>query len=235
MLNRQPLACIVASILTVIFGITLLILASIYTHEVGYVRDGWPQLFGLSVYSIVIGALAIMLPIGLLYVVQRQFPALTLLFSVLVIIVAVMAGICGIVLITGRVDFAERAERRIAVIFRNYSSSDAVLSSKEFVTQLQQRYECCGYDMATDWKNILDGTDTPDSCCVKVYEGCGKKALIRQDLIFLRGCGEPIGIMFQRKYTILIAINFVVAGLALISGVFGFIYERIIRKNYELM
>jgi hypothetical protein len=233
--SRHPFACLLASVLTVIAGIILLIVASIATSDVGPVRGGWPLLFGLSVYSIVIGSLAIVIPIGLIYVAYRQFPALTLLFSVLVMTVALLALICGIILITGRANFESKTYASMERLFRNYSDSDAVLSSKSSVAQIQQRFECCGYDQATDWKVILDGASTPDSCCINIYDQCGKNALIRLDIIYLRGCAVPSTIHYKLRYNALIGTNFTVFALALISAIFGFLYERIIRKQYELM
>ena len=236
MAKPYPIACIFASVLTIIAGIILLITASIYTNSVGPIRDGFTQLFALSIFSIIIGCFALLIPIGLIYVVHRQFPALTLSFSVLVVGVAIMAAVCGIILITGRVNFRVNTYDKLVILFGRYNNTDPALNTQNFVSAIQQGYQCCGYDMATDWTDVFaNGTSTPDSCCTQEFVGCGKGALIKQNLIYLNGCTGPVSTSLRKKYTVLIGMNFAVVGIAIITAILGFIYERVIREQYEIM
>lgn len=236
MAKPYPIACIFASVLTIIAGIILLITASIYTKNLGPIRDGWTQLFALSILSIIIGCFALLIPMGLIYVVHRQFPALTLSFTVLVVGVAVMAGVCGIILCTGRVDFRVNTYNKLAILFGRYNNTDPGINTYNFVAATQQGFQCCGYEMATDWANIYaNGTSTPDSCCITVFTGCGKGALIKQNLIYLKGCAGPVTVVLGKIYDTLIGMNFAVVGIAIITAILGFIYERVIREQYEAM
>jgi hypothetical protein len=237
MTKARPLACIIASAFTIVAGIILVIGASIFIKDTNYIHNLWTQIYTFSIISVVIGALAIVFGIGLAYVVNRQFPALTTLLSGLLVFVAFFATICAVILITGRMDFEEKSFNHTKQLFLNYSDSDSVISSKLIVEQVQQSFECCGVDQATYWKDrYTDQISTPDSCCKKMVTNCGKHALDKDTkTIYLRGCAEPLYIHLRKEYTVLIGMNFAVTVLALISAILGVIYERHIREQYQSM
>jgi len=106
--RARSVACIIACALTIIAGVVLVIGASIFIRDTTRLHELWTQIYGLSIFSAVIGAFAIILSIGLVYVVNRQFPALTTLFSGFVVLVAFLAAICAVILITGRNDFEKK-------------------------------------------------------------------------------------------------------------------------------
>jgi len=230
----RAFACFIAGGLTIIAGIILIISASVFIKETNYLHDLWTQIYGLSIFSVIIGALAIIFGIGLVYVVNREFPALTTLFSGFFIVVVFLSAICVVILITGRNNFERNSYDNIEQLFHNYSDSDSVKSSKTTLSQIQQSFECCGVKEATDWKNQYpDKRSTPDSCCKKMVAGCGNGSLITFDKIYSRGCAEPVYFSLRKKYPVLIGMNFVVMILALISAILGFVFERYIRQKYQ--
>ena len=236
MAQARPLGCIIASSLTIVAGVVLLIGSVVYATHLYYLRHYWQQIYGLSAYAAVIATLAIIIPIGLIYVVTRQFPALTTLFSGVLIFIAFLSIICVTVLATGRGDLERESYDSTIEIFQNYSDSGKVLSTKPIFERIQQSYECCGVEKASDWKNLTaDGTSTPDSCCKEMVAGCGTGSLVKQDKIYLRGCAEPIYNDIRKKYSTLIGMNVVVIIFSIITAVLGIIYERFLRQQYQSM
>jgi len=234
MAKAHPLGCIVASALTIIAGIILLVNSSIYINKITYLHHLWTQIYSLSIFSLVISIFAIIFGSGLIYVVYRQFPALTTLFSGLLILVAFLAVICAIILITGRNTIEENSYKNTVQLFGNYSDSSLIESSKTTVARVQQSYKCCGVERATYWTNqFSDKTSTPDSCCKKVVPNCGEGSLVTQNNIYLRGCAEPIYVHLHETYSVLIGMNFVVLVLSIVSALFGVIFERYIREQYQ--
>jgi hypothetical protein len=227
---------LIANILTIIAGVVLLITGAIFLKDTVYLRSLWMQIFGLSIFSMVVGFLAILFSINLLFFVFRQFPALTILFASIMIVVAIAAAVCGVILVVGRIGLQDKSESNLRVLLRNYSESNLTLSSKPLFGQIQQTFQCCGVIEATDWKNLtVDGTTAPDSCCRQQELGCGKGQLLSQTKIYLRGCTEPIAVNLKSKYTILFAMNFAVAVLALITAIAGYIFQRTVKQQYQSM
>ncbi|CAG7687322.1 unnamed protein product [Allacma fusca] len=50
----------------------------------------------------------------------------------------------------------------------------------EWLNELQQNFQCCGFDGVNDWKIIWEKPDVPDSCCVEQFIGCGKNVFAQQ-------------------------------------------------------
>ena len=252
MVNIRPLACIIAGILTFIAGIILLITSSVLLDRIAYLYKYWELIFALSITSIITGSLAIIFALGLVYVVQRRYPASITLFSSLLLVVAAIAATSAIILLADRPYIRTRSfdnTRRIMVNYTNWGQGG---TSKSLTDQLQQTYACCGVNKATDWKSqTFNRTSTPDSCCLQVTVGCGTNSLtvqdkiylrgsgtnslILQDKIYLRGCAELISEQFREIYTILIGMNFSLMILALITAILGFIFELTFRQHYQLM
>jgi hypothetical protein len=236
MAQVRPLGCIIASALTIVAGIVLLIGSIFYATHIYYLRYYWLQIYALSVYASIIAVLTIITAIGLMYVVNREFPALTTLFSGILVFIAFLSIICVTILATGRNDLERQSYDNTLKLFLNYSDSSEIKSSKPIFERIQQSYECCGIEKATDWKNLTtDGTSTPDSCCKEMTIGCGNGSLIKQDNIYLRGCAEPLYYDFRKVYSTLIGMNVVLIIFTLISAALGIVYERYIRQQYQSM
>ncbi|CAF1273731.1 unnamed protein product [Rotaria sp. Silwood1] len=236
MFNTYSLTCCVANALTAIVGVILLIAGFIYARDTNFLRSSWNEIYSLSIYSIVIGILAMLFAICLFYVANRKLSASTILFSVLILIVFVLAVINLIILTTSVRNVKDDSYKKIADLFRNYSNSNSVVSSKVSFGEIQQSFQCCGVKEALDWKTQLsNGTNTPDTCCRTIVPKCGENALITKDKIYLRGCAEPIYLYLLKIYSALLAIDTILTILLFISAVCGFICEQYIREQYQAM
>ncbi|UJR30012.1 hypothetical protein I4U23_017557 [Adineta vaga] len=236
MSKGRPWACIITCILTVISAIIILIAASIYTNRSYYLRDYWGILFGFSICTIVVASMAIIVAIGLAYVAFRRFPALTTLFSGLLVLVALFSAICGVAFILSRSYLPSKSISETTRLVKYYRGSAQYSSTKSIIDRVQQTYECCGIDQALDWASTFpDGKSTPDSCCKIVTPGCGNGSLLSQTSIYIRGCVEPVESHYKQRYTILIGMHFNLILFAVVSATLGLIYERYIRDQYQLM
>ncbi|CAF3670985.1 unnamed protein product [Rotaria sp. Silwood1] len=236
MFRTHSLVCCTASALTAIVGVALLIAGSVYIRDTSSLRSSWHEIYSLSIYSVVIGILALLFAICLFYVVSRKLPALTILFSIFILIVFVLAIINLIILAMGVGDLRDDSYKKTVDLFRNYSNSDSVVSSKVFFGQIQQSFQCCGVKEALDWKTQLsNGTNTPDTCCRIVVPNCGDNALITRDKIYSRGCAEPVYFFLRKKFSALLIIDTILTILLFISAVSGFICEQYIREQYQVM
>jgi len=224
-----------STLLSFIAGVILTITASVYTAQSEYLKNIWTQTYSLSIYSIVIGSLAVIFSVGLLLAVIRSFTAWTILFSFLLITVAILAAVCSTILVVGRTEIREASFNHTQQLFNNYSNSDQIVSSKKKLSDLQQYFKCCGVVEATDWKTKLGENSVVDSCCRKVEIGCGKNAFVDQSKIYLRGCAEPIYSLIRTKYTVLMWMNFTVVIVALITAILGFMFERSVQQGYQSM
>lgn len=234
MSKARPLGCLIATSLTLTVAVILLITSAIFVYNSSLTRAIVSQLYALSLYSLVISVLAIIICIGFLYVVVRQYPALTALFSGLLIFIAFLAVICGVILITGRTELQHNVQNRTTAIVSNYSDTEGIKSSKPTIARIQHRLRCCGINSPSDWKSILpDGKSVPDSCCIQSSKGCGKDALFDTKNLYVRGCSATIFGRSSSKYDALIGMNFTLVVLALIGAVLGIVYERYIREQYQ--
>ncbi|CAG7687321.1 unnamed protein product [Allacma fusca] len=77
----------------------------------------------------------------------------------------------------------------------------------EWLNELQQNFQCCGFDGVNDWKIIWEKPDVPDSCCVEQFIGCGKNVFAQQinssTNVHLMGCSHN-QTSFSSKYLLLL-------------------------------
>jgi hypothetical protein len=228
--------CSAFSVLTIFFGIDLIVVASISTQHTAFLQHWWKQMFGLSIYSIVIGVFALVLAGSYLYVVQRRFPAFITLFSFSSTVTALLAAVCAMILVTGRADLQNDSFNKTTALFFNYSQSNSPVNSNLVLSRIQQSFACCGIGQATDWQRMIPGNTTvPDSCCRVMTANCGKDALINEGRIYLRGCVEPIVARFRKSYTSLITINVIIMALSLASTVAGLVFQGSLEQEYQAM
>jgi len=227
---------IVLSLLTAITGIILIVIGSIVVNRVYFLHDVWTQIYVISILSIGLGIFTLIIAVGLIYVLIRQLPALTLLFSSLIILCAIFGLVLAVILLVGRSNLRRKAYDDVDTLISQYSLKYHEPRSNAFLALIHQTFECCGVEEVTDWKNsTLGGSSTPDSCCRDVKPGCGQGTLRVESNIYLRGCAEPIFTFLQSKYKMLVGINFAVMALAFLTAVAGFLFERHIRQQYQLM
>ncbi|CAF1355227.1 unnamed protein product [Rotaria sordida] len=236
MFKTYSVVCVATNTLSIIVAVALLIAGSICIHDTSFLRSSWTEIYSLSIYSVIISILSIIFALCLIYVVIRKLPALTVLFSVLILIVFVLAIINLIVLAVSFGDLQADSDKTTETLFHNYSNSDLIISSKKLFGEIQQTFHCCGVRVADDWKNQLpDGKSTPDSCCRIVIAGCGTNSLTRQDTIYVHGCAEPIYFYLRQRFIALLTIDTILVILLLASAILGFISEQHIREQYQMM
>jgi len=236
MVSARPWGCMVACAITVIASIIMLIFSSISINQTYYLHNIVSQIYSLSIFTLCISIFTIIFACGLIYIVLQQYPALTTIFSGLLLLMAFLAVTCGILLIIGRRNVVENTYTQTAQIFYNYSDSNIFPNSQNIVVRVQQTYKCCGVGRATDWKyEYPDQTSTPDSCCRTVTPGCGQGALITQDKIYLRGCAEPILYSLKQKFSGLISLVFIIMVFSIVAATLGITYERSLEQQYQMM
>ncbi len=236
MFKPRSMYSIAASAATIVVAVILLVFSSIYINQTIYLRDYYIQIYGLSIFSLVISILAIILAAGLIFVIYRQFPALTTLVSSIILFLTVAGLVCFILLLVVRNNVGVKTYKITIELFSNYSDSISATSSKYTVARVQQSFKCCGVEKATYWENTYPNkTSTPDSCCKKITPGCGEGSLITQDNIYLRGCAEPIANQLKKRYDTLIFLNFFLLVLILVSAVLAVIFERYMEQQYQTM
>ncbi|CAF1045105.1 unnamed protein product [Didymodactylos carnosus] len=226
--------CITSAVLTILAGIIIVIAgASISSKNTPY-RDYWPELYSLPIYAAVVGGLAIILSAGLLYVITRQFPALTTVVSIGLIVVAILALISGALDIAGRAHIRSRTLNTTKYLVSNFYANNS--DTQEVYNRLQQTYKCCGIIDAFDWSKLDPTTSSvPDSCCIKMSPGCGYNQLVQQNHIYLSGCAEIVGNAYSLHYATLIVFSFLVMVFCITEAITGFLFESHIRQRYELM
>jgi len=227
---------IVLSFLTAITGIILIALGSVVVNRVTFLHNIWAQIYVISILDILLGIFTLIITVGLIYVLIRQLPALTLLFSSLIILCAIFGLVLGVILLVGRSNLRRQSYVEVEKLLSQYSLKYNEPRSNAYLAVVHQKFECCGVEEVTDWVNsTLGGSSVPDSCCREVTPGCGQGSLRKESNIFLRGCAEPIFVYLQTKYKMLVGINFAVMALAFLTAVAGFLFERHIRQQYQLM
>jgi hypothetical protein len=236
MFKAYTLICAIGSVLSIVAGLALLIASSVLIGSTNFLQSVWKEIFSLSIYSVIIGALAVIFATGLLYVVNRKFPALTALFSTLMFVVVILSVVCVIILGVGFSGVRNDAFVNTDMLVHNYTQSNQNGSVEQVLNSLQQSLQCCGFTGALDWSKLLPGQEsTPDSCCVSMVAGCGKDALMAQNKIYLRGCAQPVYSFLRQKYIVLLVLNCILLAFMIIATVFGYISERFIRQEYESM
>ena len=98
-------SCKMTSICTMMGNGILLVFGLKYAIESAYVYDGWTQFYRLSIFSIIISTLNILFLYSFKCVTRRQYTRLTYIFSILITIMGILAGICGIILLFSQYNF----------------------------------------------------------------------------------------------------------------------------------
>ncbi|CAF2526638.1 unnamed protein product [Rotaria sp. Silwood2] len=251
MAKKYSTTCAIASTLTIIVGIALLITGSVFVHDTSALRTSWKEIYSLSIYSVLIGILTIIFTTGLLYVVNRKFPALTIVFSILMLVVAIFTIVCLVVLVISLGGLRHHTYTTTEYLLRNYSASDTVIRSQHIVTYIQLSFECCDINQAAYEKTkLFYGPSAFDSCCLIIVSDFiqdtiittnnlppdfTKSTPVRKDTINVRGFAEPIYSYLHKRYVALIVIDAFLIILLLISAILGLISEYNARAQYELM
>jgi hypothetical protein len=236
MIKVYVVICIAVSFLTILLGLTLIITGSISASQTDFLHHVWHEIYTLSILSIIVGVVAILCAVTLIYCVINQYRDRAADSSYSLIIVVVFATACAVILLVGRSDLQPTALDKTLTIFENYSESKKIPNSNRVVDRVQHSFRCCGVRKAEDWENQLsDKNSTPDSCCIFMIRDCGKNALSALDTIYTSGCIEPIYRYLEKRYTLLIGMNMTTAILALTSCGMGLFLKLRILNRYDVM
>jgi hypothetical protein len=235
MIKIVVVLCVIVSCLTVLLGLTLLITGSICAANIDHLQQLWPELYVLSILSIIVGILAIFFASSLIYCIMNQTATGSRYFSYLLIAVIIFATICAIILLVGRSGLQSTVLDKTLTIFNNYSDVNKQ-NSNTVVDRIQQTLKCCGIRRAADWENLLSNKkSTPDSCCYFMIRDCGKDALNTLGDVYPNGCVQPIFQYLRKRYTMLIGMNFTLAIFAFISCGMGLYLQSNLRNRYDVM
>ncbi|CAF3670969.1 unnamed protein product [Rotaria sp. Silwood1] len=251
MVIKFSTTCAVASTLSIAIGITLLITGCIFVHDTSSLRASWKEIYSLSIYNVLISLLTIIFATSLLYVVNRKFPALTIVFSILMLVVVVFTIICLVVLAVGLHNLRHQTYYTTGHLLRNYSASNEVMRSQHTIGHIQAAFGCCDVNQATNEKNQLYYERNPsDSCCLiitteftedtviainKHPSSSADNTVVREDKMNVRGFAEPVYSYLRRRYITLIVLDAFLITFLLTCAILGLISEYKDRQQYELM
>ena len=86
----------------------------------------------------------------LIILVVRQYHMFSTVFVGLLIFIIFLATNCVMILLTTRLNLQATTFNKIKIIFNDYSNSNSTLHSQDIVRRIQQSFECCGIQAATD-------------------------------------------------------------------------------------
>jgi len=235
MIKIVVVLCVISNVLAALFGLTLTITGSICVSNTHDIQHMWPELFVLSILSIVIGILTIFFAVGLIYCIINQSVNGAQHFSYLLIISTLCAMICSIILLVGRSSLQPNVLNKTTAIFNGYSDKKYE-NTNRIVNRLQQRLQCCGIRKATDWENHLSNKKSvPDSCCDFMIKDCGKDALNTLEDIHKNGCVQPLYQYLEKRYSMLIGMHITLTIFAFASCLMGFYVQSYIQNRYDVM
>ncbi|XP_072123436.1 tetraspanin-9-like isoform X3 [Mobula birostris] len=97
---------------------------------------------------------------------------------------------------------------------------------------IQNEYECCGVDNATDW--LAKGTTAvPDSCCQEYSQNCGQD---NPSNWFTKGCYDKIEAFVEQQTVVLSSVGMCIVLIQILGMVFSMIlFHQISRggKKYK--
>ncbi|CAF1665154.1 unnamed protein product [Rotaria magnacalcarata] len=236
MYRGYSLISTILSGITIIFGSALIVAGSICMSDTYFLRHGWQQIYALSICSVIVGVLTFVFAGGLLYVVSRKLPALTIVISISILVVSVFAVICLIILGVGIGDLKRHTYNETEGILNKYSTSGGVVGSQEIIGKIQESFGCCSVKQVKNRDIELSNTlITKDSCCFTLVSDFKKTSILTVEQIQFNGFSQLIFYYVRKRYLALITLNTIVTILLLATAIFGFIFEHDIRQQYVPM
>jgi len=152
---------------------------------------------------------------------------LTMTFAVmlgLIFILELAGGIAGFVL---RNDIEDDVDTTLRKATLNYGKPkhDGVTKAWD---KLQDEFDCCGVDNATDWKAVLPA-NPPESCCADVAATC------TYTNAYPKGCKTAFEDWLKDKIAIVGGVGIGLAFIQIVGILFACCLARAIRKEYEVV
>ncbi|CAF1433403.1 unnamed protein product [Didymodactylos carnosus] len=234
-MNNARTGCVVCAVLVLVGSIGIIIAGAIIASENAPFRSYWSELFSLPIYAAVVGAFAFMFSIGLFYITMKQFPALTTIISIGLIIIGIFAFVSGVLAVRGGAHIREETYNITNYLMHNFYNLNYT-NERQIYAQLQQRYKCCGVINPHDWAYVGPNvTSVPDSCCIEMSPNCGYNQLVLLNRTYIRGCGETLSHIYSIQYVVFIALSFFIMVACIAGGVAGSLFAKRIRQQYEVM
>lgn len=230
----ELVACFVFDSITGVLGFILLITASIYTSSLSYVKDIYPQWYLVAVLSVCVGVVTFVIAAGLIVWLIKQWPILTLIFTIILILNVIFVTTGCIVLLASHNHIRSEVASETKGIFENYKNSSGTGTAANNLARLQQSFQCCGYKSPADWENgTFTGKNIPDSCCVDMSVGCGEEASFTGTNIYVEGCADAIRQYLKPMYQAVLGMHLAVAIAAIGASIATLNIRRFMRQRYD--
>lgn len=164
----------------------------------------------------------------------RENNCMMTMFAILLCVIIIMeitAVILGYVY-RGKVE--TMVQDSLADMIENYNSSTPEF--RTYVDKLQMKMKCCGINSTADWGSFTtDGDSVPDSCCVRISQGCGMGTMHNATVVYQTGCKVAFIKLIQDNLLWVIVAAIIIAVLQVMGVCFACMLIKEIRSGYEVM
>ncbi|XP_069760612.1 uncharacterized protein [Narcine bancroftii] len=193
-----------------------------------------PSLPYLSAANLVIAIGTTIMVVGFLGCLGaiKENKCLLLSFFIILVTIFFMELILVILFFVYRTEVGEYVRRDLKRGLMLYDSEGNVGLTNAW-NIIQNEYECCGVDNATDWDSLMGGNFVPDSCCQEYSQKCG---LHDPSKWFANGCYDKIAAFIEQRSVVLGSVAMSVVVIQILGMVFSMIlFHQISRggKKYK--
>ncbi|XP_072123434.1 tetraspanin-9-like isoform X1 [Mobula birostris] len=192
-----------------------------------------PSLPSLSAANLVIAIGTIVMVVGFLGCLGsiKENKCLLLSFFIILLTIFLMEMILVILFFVYKSEVAEYAREDLKSGLSLYNSNGNIGLTNAW-NIIQNEYECCGVDNATDW--LAKGTTAvPDSCCQEYSQNCGQD---NPSNWFTKGCYDKIEAFVEQQTVVLSSVGMCIVLIQILGMVFSMIlFHQISRggKKYK--
>jgi len=188
------------------------------------------EYFGPGILLIVVGVFIFLIAFFGCCGAYKENHCLTMTFAVclsLIFILEIAGGIAGFVM---RDQIEDEVKHVLEDAMKNYKQPghDGVTSTWD---KLQEEFQCCGVNNASDWKDPKMGNTTiPPSCCKEA--SCDPT---KDDKIYIAGCADELESWLKSKIAIIGGVGIGLAFVQVVGIMFACCLARAIKKEYEVV
>jgi len=151
-------------------------------------------------------------------------------FSIIIVILLVVelaGGIAGYIL---RDDIEDQIGKNMLKLMAEYNKTE---STTDLFDKVQQTFDCCGTDNATEWAKYLGPDNVPDSCCKDESANCGRQ--YSPGSIYTDSCKDALFDFLADNIVVIAAIAIAVALIQIFGVVCACCLIRSIKSEYEVV
>lgn len=100
---------------------------------------------------------------------------------------------------------------------------------------VQKEFECCGVSNYTEWYNVLNKTEVPQSCCRKNETSCKGATGDIPNKIYTEGCLTKFETFVKDNIFIVGGVGIGLAFVQIVGILFAFCLARALKKEYEVV